>query len=126
MYDKDKLDELLRFTAVRPGATVIDVYPGAGDWTRLFSGAVGREGRVISFVPTEIADIKPDQAAAIGALVKQEGLGNVDVVSADLVALTGGGGSGGRRVCAPLLSRPAHRTDPAQGSHGDGLQPGGP
>ena len=37
MYDQSKLSELIRFARINAGATVIDVYPGDGDWTRLFS-----------------------------------------------------------------------------------------
>jgi len=48
MYDQSKLSELIRFARVDAGSTVIDVYPGDGDWTRLFSDIVGPEGRVYS------------------------------------------------------------------------------
>jgi predicted methyltransferase len=41
MYDQSKLSELIRFAGVDAGSTVIDVYPGDGDWTRLFSDVVG-------------------------------------------------------------------------------------
>ena len=60
MYDQTKLTELIRFARVNAGSTVIDVYPGDGDWTRLFSDIVGREGRVYSFVPTEVTHFKDD------------------------------------------------------------------
>jgi len=87
MYDQSKLSELIRFARVDAGSTVIDVYPGDGDWTRLFSDAVGPEGRVISFVPTEIADLKPDQVGRMQTLAKEPGRENVEVVSANLVAM---------------------------------------
>ena len=54
MYDQAKQSELIRFARVDAGATVIDVYPGDGDWTRLFSDIVGPEGRVYGFVPAEV------------------------------------------------------------------------
>ena len=41
MYDQSKLSELIRFARVDVNSTVIDVYPGNGDWTRLFSDIVG-------------------------------------------------------------------------------------
>jgi predicted methyltransferase len=41
MYDQSKLSELTRFARVEAGSVVIDVYPGDGDWTRLFSDIVG-------------------------------------------------------------------------------------
>jgi predicted methyltransferase len=89
MYDQATLSELLRFAGVQTGLTIIDVYPGAGDWTRLFSETVGPEGEVVSFVPTEIADIKPEQAADLETLVATAGLYNTQVISADLVAVPG-------------------------------------
>jgi predicted methyltransferase len=87
MYDQDKQSELIRFARVDVGATVIDVYPGDGDWTRLFSDAVGPEGRVFGFVPTEIADMKADQVDLMQTLAKEPGRENVKAVSADLVAM---------------------------------------
>ena len=49
MYDQSKQSELIKFARVEAGSTVIDVYPGDGDWTRLFSDIVGPAGRVYSF-----------------------------------------------------------------------------
>jgi predicted methyltransferase len=87
MYDQAKLSELIRFARVVAGSTVIDVWPGDGDWTRLFSDVVGPEGLVYSFVPAEIVHIKNDAVDQMQALAKEPGLENVEVVSADLVAL---------------------------------------
>ena len=87
MYDQSKLSELIRFARVDAGSTVIDVYPGDGDWTRLFSDIVGPEGRVYSFVPAEVAHFKNDPVGGMRALAKEPGRENVDAVSADLVAL---------------------------------------
>ena len=87
MYDQSKLSELIRFARVYAGSTVIDVYPGDGDWTRLFSDAVGPEGRVFSFVPAEVADFKNDPVGRMQALAKEPGRENVEAVSADLVAM---------------------------------------
>ena len=58
MYDQTKQSELIKFARVDAGCTIIDVYPGDGDWTRLFSDIVGPEGRVYSFVPAEVAHFK--------------------------------------------------------------------
>jgi hypothetical protein len=87
MYDQSKLSELIRFARVGAGSTVIDVYPGDGDWTRLFSDVVGPEGRVYSFVPAEIAHVKNDSVGRMRTLAKEPGRENVKVVSADLVAM---------------------------------------
>ena len=88
MYDQSKISELIRFARVDAGSTVIDVYPGDGDWTRLFSDVVGPEGRVFSFVPAEVAHFKNDPVGRMQTLAKEQGWENVSVVSADLVAMT--------------------------------------
>jgi predicted methyltransferase len=87
MYDQSKLSELIKFARVEAASIVIDVYPGDGDWTRLFSDIVGPQGRVFSFVPTEIADVKPDQVGRMRTLAKEPGRENVEAVSANLVAM---------------------------------------
>jgi predicted methyltransferase len=87
MYDQSKLSELIRFARIGAGSTVIDVYPGDGDWTRLFSDTVGPEGRVYSFVPAEVAHFKNDPVGAMQTLAKEPGRENVEAVSADLVAM---------------------------------------
>jgi predicted methyltransferase len=87
MYDQSKLSELIRFARVGAGSAVIDVYPGDGDWTRLFSDAVGPEGRVVSFVPAEVAHFKNDPVGRMQTLAQEPGRDNVEAVSADLVAI---------------------------------------
>ena len=87
MYDQSKLAELIRFSRVDAGATVIDVYPGDGGLTRLFSDVVGPEGRVYSFVPAEVAHFKNDPVGLMRTLAKEPGRENVEVISADLVAM---------------------------------------
>ena len=82
--------ELIRFARIDAGATVIDVWPGSGDWTRRLSDIVGPEGRVHSFVPAEIAHFKSDPVGRMRALAKEPGRENVQVISADLVALPEG------------------------------------
>jgi predicted methyltransferase len=87
MYDQPKLSELIQFARVKASSIVIDVYPGDGDWTRLFSDVVGPQGRVFSFVPTEIADLKPDQVGRMQTLAREPGRENIEAVSANLVAM---------------------------------------
>ena len=84
MYERSTLSELIRFARVDAGTTVIDVYPGVGDWTRHFSDAVGAEGRVFSFVPAEITHLMKDQLGNIQTLAKEPGRENVKAVSANL------------------------------------------
>ncbi|WP_416799585.1 methyltransferase [Ciceribacter azotifigens] len=87
MYDQSKLSELIRFARINAGTTVIDVYPGDGEWTRLFSEIVGPEGRVTSFVPAELAHFKNDPVGLMRTLAQEPGRENVEAVSADLVAM---------------------------------------
>src|ERR1700729_3062150 len=87
MYDQTKQSELIKFARVDTGSTVIDVYPGDGDWTRLFSEIVGPEGRVYSFVPAEVAHFKNDPLGRMQTLAKEPSRENVEAVSADLVAM---------------------------------------
>ena len=87
MDDQSKLSELIHFARIGTGSTVIDVYPGGGDWTRRFSDIVGPEGRVFSFVPAEVAHFESDPFGKMQALAKEPGRENVEAVSADLVAM---------------------------------------
>jgi predicted methyltransferase len=87
MYDQTKQAEIIQFARVKAGSTVIDVYPGDGDWTRLFSEVVGPEGQVYSFVPAEVADFKNDPVGRMQTLAKEPGRDNVEAVSAALVAM---------------------------------------
>jgi predicted methyltransferase len=87
MYDPSKLSALIQFARVDAGSTVIDVYPGDGAWTRLFSDIVGAEGRVFSFVPAEVAHFKNDPVGRMRTLAMEPGRENVEAVSADLVAM---------------------------------------
>jgi predicted methyltransferase len=87
MYDDSKKSELIKFSRVKAGSTVIDVWPGNGDWTRVFSDIVGPEGRVYSFVPAELAHFESDPAGRMRALAEEPRCENVRAVSADLVAL---------------------------------------
>jgi len=87
MYDSSKLIELSRFARVHAGSAVLDVWPGRGDWTRLFSDIAGPAGRVYTFVPAELAHFKSDPVGQMRALAKEPGRENVEVVSADLLAL---------------------------------------
>jgi predicted methyltransferase len=88
MYVQAKQSELIRFAKVDTGSTIIDVYPGDGDWTRIFSDVVGSDGRVYSFVPAEVAHFKNDPVGLMRALAKEQGRENVTAVSAGLVAVS--------------------------------------
>ncbi|MDQ0838528.1 hypothetical protein [Sphingomonas faeni] len=46
-----KAADVLAFSGVRPGNVVIDYLPGAGYWTRIFTGVVGPKGHVYAVWP---------------------------------------------------------------------------
>ncbi len=56
--------EMLDFAKVTDGQTVVDFLPGGGYFTRIFSAAVGANGRVIAYVPNAFAERFP--AAVVG------------------------------------------------------------
>ncbi|ODU21451.1 MAG: hypothetical protein ABS87_06360 [Sphingomonas sp. SCN 67-18] len=82
--DRDALrhpGDLLAFTGIKPGDAVIDVWPGGGYWTRLFSAAVGPKGSVTAYVPAEIVNFGSKPLDVARAFAAEPGRGNVTVVS---------------------------------------------
>ena len=122
MYDQSKLSELIRFARVDAGCTVIDVYPGDGDWTRLFSDIVGPEGRVYSFVPAEVAHFKNDPVGRMRTLAKEPGPRKRRSRLGGPRGDAGGHAASGCCVAAPVLPRSPHRSHPSQGRDGGRLQ----
>lgn len=73
--------DLLAFSKVKAGDTVLDVWPGGGYWSRLFSPIVGAKGKVYAYVPAEIAEFKSDPVALAKAIGKEPAYGNVEGIS---------------------------------------------
>ncbi|MDO6413622.1 class I SAM-dependent methyltransferase [Sphingomonas sp. BIUV-7] len=87
--DKDrdadrKPAEMLKFAGVKAGMTVVDILPGAGYFTRLFSDVVGPKGKVIAYVPDEM--LVKSQAALERANAFAAGRSNVVVIHSPLMA----------------------------------------
>lgn len=59
---------VLAFSGVGPGDEVIDLLPGAGYWTRLFSGVVGKTGHVYAVWPAAAAKYAAKTRPALEAL----------------------------------------------------------
>jgi predicted methyltransferase len=53
--------EIIVFAGVQPGAKVVDLIPGGGYWTALFSAAVGAAGHVYAIWPTEYVRVDGDE-----------------------------------------------------------------
>jgi predicted methyltransferase len=53
--------EILAFAGVKPGAKVVDLIPGGGYWTGLFSASVGAGGHVYAIWPQEYLKVDDDE-----------------------------------------------------------------
>ncbi len=71
---------LLVFSEAKPGDRVVDVVPGTGFFTRLFSHVAGPKGHVFAVTPAELAKVKPQLASTIATLATQPEYGNVTAV----------------------------------------------
>src|SRR6202012_4228088 len=76
--------ELVAFSKVKAGDTVVDLVPGGGYWSRLFSTAVGPKGKVYAYVPGEFAGFKSDPVATAKAIASEPGRGNVEQITLPL------------------------------------------
>jgi len=77
-----KAAEIVAFSGVKPGDKVLELIPGGGYFTRVFSKVVGPKGRVYAVQPNEY-DEKPDKIKAIAAEY-----GNVDLLMQPAAKLT--------------------------------------
>jgi predicted methyltransferase len=59
--------EMLAFAGVKPGDKVVDFIPGKGYFTKLFSAAVGPNGKVYAYLPAEFAKFAKNPLPANGA-----------------------------------------------------------
>ncbi|MEG3176931.1 methyltransferase [Sphingomonas sp. RB3P16] len=60
-----KAAEVLTFSGVGPGDEVLDLLPGNGYWTRIFSGVVGKTGHVYAVWPAAAAKYATKAAPAL-------------------------------------------------------------
>ena len=79
--------EILAFAGVRPGATVIDLIPGGGYWTRLFAKAVGPKGHVYGIWPAPYAAEAARDVTAYETLAKDARFGNISSSTQPVLSL---------------------------------------
>jgi predicted methyltransferase len=82
--------QTLAFAGVKPGATVIELIPGGGYYSRLLSKVVGPKGHLYALVPAprpDAAPDAPDRSLAIKAIAAASGYGNVSVLVQPIRAL---------------------------------------
>lgn len=72
--------ELAAFAQVRPGDTVVDLIPGSGYFTRIFSKIVGQKGHVYAVWPSEYANEAADDVTATKAMAGKPEYANVSVI----------------------------------------------
>jgi len=83
--------ELLAFAGVPRGGTVVEISPGGGYWTRLFSLAVGPKGHVYADWPQPLANFEKEDVAAYQTLLRDPTWANVTLTlnpAAELPAAT--------------------------------------
>jgi predicted methyltransferase len=71
---------VLAFAGVKPGDTVLDVMPGSGYYTRLFSLIVGSSGRVIALQPVEMDKAAPKGLQSLRSFAGMPPYENVTVL----------------------------------------------
>jgi predicted methyltransferase len=71
--------ELIAASGLQPGQRVLDLIPGDGYWTRLFSRIVGREGRVYAVWPKNYADVAQGNVATLRQIAASPDYANVSV-----------------------------------------------
>ena len=71
---------ILALAGVKPGDTVVELVPGRGYWTRIFSQIVGPTGHVYSVIPDADAKAFPKGAQAVEAIAHDPHYANVTVL----------------------------------------------
>ena len=79
--------ESVAFTGLKAGDKIVDLVPGGGYFTRIFSAVVGPKGHVYAMPPPKRAKSTRDPGAAVQAIAADPHYGNVSVAT---VQLTGG------------------------------------
>jgi predicted methyltransferase len=74
--------EIVAFTGAKTGDTVLELIPGGGYFTRIFSKAVGANGKVYAAWPTEY-DESTDKLQAIA-----DAYGNIEILKQSAAALS--------------------------------------
>jgi predicted methyltransferase len=73
--------ELVAFARIKPGDVVVDLIPGGGYFTRIFSKLVGPKGHVYAIWPSEYAKVDDDEVPLTQALVKDPQYANVTLIT---------------------------------------------
>jgi predicted methyltransferase len=77
-----KAAEIVTMTGVKPGWTVVDVFPGRGYYTRIFAKAVGPKGHVYGMIPGDLTERNFHPSDLVKALAAEPGYSNVGLETA--------------------------------------------
>ena len=76
-----KIAQVMAFAEVKPGDKVLELIPGSGYFTRVFSGVVGPKGHVYALWPNEYANEAQSDVANLRKLATQPHYANVSVLT---------------------------------------------
>ncbi len=80
--------EVLAFTGIKPGDTVVDLMPGSGYYTRLLSKIVGPTGKVYALQPVEMDKAAPRGVLSLRSFAGTTAYPNVEVLVQPVTALS--------------------------------------
>ena len=83
-----KPGELIAFAGIKPGDKVLDLIPGDGYWTRIFSKLVGPEGKVYAVWPINYARTATGNVDTLRGLSADKYYGNIVTQVQPTVTLT--------------------------------------
>ncbi|HEV2539755.1 MAG TPA: methyltransferase domain-containing protein [Frateuria sp.] len=76
-----KIAQVMAFAQVKPGDKVLELIPGSGYFTRVFSGVVGPRGHVYALWPNEYAAESESDVSNLRKLASQPHYANVSVLT---------------------------------------------
>ncbi len=83
-----KVAELVAFSGVKPGDSVLELIPGSGYFTKVFSKVVGPKGHVYAVWPKPYDDESHPDSDVMRKLATQPGYGNIETLVQPADALT--------------------------------------
>jgi predicted methyltransferase len=83
-----QLAAVMTFTGLEPGQSVLELVPGSGYWTRVFSAIVGPTGHVYTVWPHEMGKYAAKSLANWQTLVKSPPYENVSILEQPAAELT--------------------------------------
>jgi predicted methyltransferase len=77
-----KAADIVALTGVKPGWTVVDVFPGGGYYTRIFAKVVGPKGHVFGMVPGDLSERNFHPSDLVKKLAADPNFANVSLETA--------------------------------------------